>query len=207
MSGYEETIRQLGQSAERILIQLWQAVEEGRLPVADFPEVAARILAVANEQGRAAAEIAFNGYMTAATGQVRVPAAVPVVDNTARLTKALATIAASDQDTLMQLARIANAEPLEAAARRFSESIRADRRVKGWVRQLEPNACQLCVWWWREGRTWPKEHPMPTHKGCTCHPLPTVAEEIESTMYTRKLERARQAAENTKKHNPERIAS
>lgn len=207
MTGYEEVIRQLGDNAEKILIQLWQAVEDGQISVADFPEIAAQILAVANEQGRAAAEVAFSGYMSAATGQVTVPSVAPVVDDTARLTTALQTIVASDQDTLMQLARIATAEPLEAAARRFSESVTTDKRVKGWVRQLEPNACELCVWWWREGRVWPKNHPFPTHKGCTCHPLPTVAGEIPSTMYTRKIERARQAAENTARHNPERIAS
>lgn len=204
MTGYEETVRGLGDGTKRIILQLWAAVERGDLPVADFPEVAAQILAVANERGRAAAEIALNGYMTAALGTVTTPAPFAPVDDTARLVKAMATIAASDLDTTMQLARIAVAEPLEAAARRFSEGIASHPKAAGWVRQLEPDACQLCVWWWREGRVWPKEHPFQTHKGCTCNPLPTVADEIESTVYTRKLERARVAAANTAKYNPER---
>lgn len=207
MTGYEETIRRLGEKSSEILLQLWAAVEAGELPVSDFPEVAAQVLAVANNHGRSAAELALNGYMTAATGEVTVPAPFAVVDDTPRLTTAMATIAASQADTVMQLGRIGLAEPLEAAARRFSDGIARSPRATGWVRQMEPDACQLCRWWWREGRVWPKEHPFQTHKGCTCNPLPTVAEGIESTMYTRKLERARVAQENTEKYNPERIAS
>ena len=205
MTGYEETVRGLGDGTKRIVLQLWAAVERGDLPVADFPEVAAQILAVANERGRAAAEIALNGYMTAALGTVTTPAPFAPVDDTARLVKAMATIAASNLDTTMQLARIAVAEPLEAAARRFSEGIARHPKATGWVRQLEPDACQLCVWWWREGRIWPKEHPFQHHKGCTCNPLPTMvsAEDDISTVYTRKLERARRAEANTEKFNRE----
>lgn len=192
MTGYEETVRQLGENSQKILTQLWTAVESGRLPARDFPDVAAQVLAVANERGRAAAEIALNGYMTAATGQVTFPVQFVPVDDTARLTKAMNTILAAEQDTVMQIARIALVEPLEAAARRFSDGVARHPKAHGWVRQLEPDACQLCVWWWREGRIWPKEHRMPTHKGCTCNPLPTTVEgTIASTMYTRKLERAR----------------
>lgn len=207
MAGYEETVRQLGEHSKTILLQLWEAVERGDLSLDDFPEVAAQILAVANERGRSAAEVALNGYMTAATGEVTVPVPLPPVDDTERLVKAMATITASDLDTVMQLGRIAFAEPLEAAANRFSEGVANHPQASGWVRQLEPDACELCVWWWREGRTWPKEHPFQTHKGCTCNPLPTTDEEIPSTMYTRKLERAREAEANTIKHNPERTAA
>jgi hypothetical protein len=190
VKGYEETLRGLSDGTAKIILQLWAAVERGDLPVSDFPEVAAQIIAVANAQGRAAAEVALAGYLTAATGTVITVATFPVVDDTPRLVKALLTILGSALDTVMQLTRIATAEPLEAAANRFSEAMAEQPMVTGWVRQLEPDACQLCVWWWREGRVWPKDHPMPTHKGCTCHPLPTVAVEIQSTGYTRKLARA-----------------
>ena len=217
MTGYEETIRHLGDNSEKILLQLWAAVERGDLPSADFPEVASQILAVANERGRAAAELALNGYLTAATGVVQAPRVLPLVDDRARLLKAFGTILATEQGTAMvlanedgmamRLARIAVAEPLEAAVRRFSEGISQHPKVTGWVRQLEPDACQLCVWWWREGRIWPKDHPFQHHKGCTCNPLPTMVstEHDISTAYTRKLERAKAAAE-TKEYYAAEVA-
>ena len=124
------------------------------------------------------------------------PVVVAVVDDRARLEKAFATIMDSDQDIIMQLERIGVVEPLEAAADRMSEGIQQDQRVKGWVREMEADACQLCRWWWREGREWPSEHPMPTHKGCTCTQLPVIRDEIASTVYSRKLERAKEGAQS-----------
>ncbi|MEQ4567994.1 hypothetical protein [Paenarthrobacter sp. CAP02] len=189
---YEETIKALGAGSEKIILQLWQAVQDGRLGLDDFHDIAAQAIALANQQGRAAAELALSGFLTAATGEAVIPGTILVdaVDDAGRLVKAMQTITASNLDTVMQLARVAKAEPMEAAARQFTEGIARSPKATGWVRGLEGDACQLCVWWWREGRTWPKDHPMPTHKGCACTPIPTVSNSIESTGYTRKLARA-----------------
>src|SRR5690625_1875463 len=193
---YESTLRKLSDQSKDILVKAWTAVERGTLPRDVFPNIAAEVVAIANERGRAAAEIALNGYMFAAVGAVTPPVVVAaVVDDRDRLQKAFATIMDSDQDITMQLERIGVAEPLEAAADRMSEGIQQDQRVKGWVREMEAGACQLCRWWWREGREWPSEHPMPTHKGCVCTQLPVTRDEIASTIYTRKLERAKEGAQ------------
>ena len=193
---YEATLKRLSDNSKDILLKAWAAVERGSLPRDVFPNIAAEVVAIANERGRAAAEIALNGYMIAAVGAVTPPVVVAaVVDDRDRLQKAFATILDSDQDITMQLERIGVAEPLEAAADRMSEGIQQDQRVKGWVREMEADACQLCRWWWREGREWPSEHPMPTHKGCTCTQLPVTREQIASTKYTRKLERAKEGAQ------------
>jgi hypothetical protein len=194
---YEATLKQLSENSKDILLRAWSAVERGDLPRAVFPNIAAEIVAIANERGRAAAEIALNGYLIAAVGEVTAPVVVAaVVDDRDRLEKAFATITASDKDIIMQLERIGVVEPLEAAARRMSEGIQQDKRVKGWVREMDSGACQLCRWWWREGREWPAAHPMPTHKGCVCTQLPVTRDEIASTVYTRKLERAKEGAQS-----------
>lgn len=191
---YEMTLRNLSDKTKDLLLRLWSGVEQGALTRDEFPNVAAQVVAVANERGRAAAEIALNGYLTAAAGEVTTPVVVaPVVDDRDRLEKAFMTILATDQDIIMQLERIGVVEPLEAAARRLSLGIQRDQRVKGWIREMDSDACQLCRWWWREGREWPAEHPMPTHKGCVCTQLPITRHKIASTVYTRKLERARVA--------------
>ena len=64
--------------------------------------------------------------------------------------------------------RLARAEAVKAAQANYAGTMANSKDTGGWVRQLEPDACQLCRWWWRDGKTWPRDHPMPTHTGCTC---------------------------------------
>lgn len=93
--------------------------------------------------------------------------------------------AADPQET--QVARLARCEPLEAAQKASHEAMQQQPLVEGWIRHMDADPCQLCVWWWREGRVWPKAHPMPTHKGCNCQPKVVLREHIQSTGYTRRL--------------------
>ena len=71
----------------------------------------------------------------------------------------------------MRLERLARAETTDAAQDGAQQAL-ADERVQGWVRDLNGEACELCVWWWREGRVWPASHVMPRHTGCECWPRP-----------------------------------
>lgn len=88
----------------------------------------------------------------------------------------------------MRLERLARSEPLEASQRATHEAIQRQPGVTGWVRQMEPDACQLCRFIWREGRIWPKAHPFQVmHPGCNCQPRIVVAQHIQSTAYTRAL--------------------
>jgi hypothetical protein len=91
----------------------------------------------------------------------------------------------------MRLDRLAKAEPLEAAQQATVGAMQGQHLVEGWVRHMDADPCQLCVWWWREGRIWPKEHPFQSHKGCNCQPKVVLAEHIQSTGFTRQLERNR----------------
>jgi hypothetical protein len=92
-------------------------------------------------------------------------------------------------DAAMRLERMARAEPLEATQVATIDAIQQQELVEGWTRQMDADPCQLCQWWWREGRIWPKEHPFQSHKGCNCQPKIVVAEHIESTQFTRRLAR------------------
>lgn len=96
-------------------------------------------------------------------------------------------------DTQMRIERLARSEPLEAAQSATIEAMQRQPLVEGWTRQMDADPCQLCRWWWREGRIWPKEHPFQSHKGCNCTPKVVLAEHIESTVYTRRLKRNEQS--------------
>jgi hypothetical protein len=91
----------------------------------------------------------------------------------------------------MRLERLARAEPLETAQRASVDAMAAQPLVEGWTRAMDADPCQLCVWWWREGRIWPKAHPFQSHKGCNCTPKVVLAKSIQSTGFTRQLERNR----------------
>ena len=107
-----------------------------------------------------------------------LPSAVLPVDDTERLAKAVRTIADdSDADTTMQLSRLARSEPLDTAQRVTHEAIGQQAAAGGWVRQLNAGACELCRWWARNGRVWPKDHKFPRHPGCNCQPRIVLTQE------------------------------
>lgn len=76
------------------------------------------------------------------------------------------------EDAGMRLERLARSEVFTAAQNATTEALtkRKDKRGRyvGWVRQLEPGHCQLCEWWSREGRVFPKNHKMASHPNCNC---------------------------------------
>lgn len=89
----------------------------------------------------------------------------------ARFTSALATIlteATDEESILTRLGRLALAEAIDAARARTADVMRGTELVEGWVRELDSDPCQLCRWWWRDGRVWPASHNMPKHPGCAC---------------------------------------
>ena len=92
-------------------------------------------------------------------------------------------------DAAMRLERLARAEPFEAAQQATTEAMQRHNLVEGWTRQMDANPCQLCKWWWREGRVWPKVHPFQRHKGCNCQPRVVVKRHIDSTGFSRNYER------------------
>ncbi|CCK53034.1 Conserved protein of unknown function [Mycobacterium canettii CIPT 140060008] len=90
----------------------------------------------------------------------------------------------------MRLERLARSEPLETGQNAAVAAMTEQPLVEGWVRQMDDNPCQLCQWWWREGRIWPKVHPFQSHKGCNCVPEIVLVESVRPTEFSRRLERA-----------------
>lgn len=164
-----------GRTAD-LVVALWGLVEAGRLSVADFEELAAEIIATARQRGATAAQTVFRAMTEAHTGTPAVVRPTTNVDDVSRLRIALATIVASELDTVMQLTRIAANEPTQAATDAMADEIARSEIVTGWRRGLDSDPCQLCVWWAREGRVWRPEHTMPRHTGCNCHQIPVMKE-------------------------------
>lgn len=74
----------------------------------------------------------------------------------------------SVEHMITRMERLARAEAIESAQAGYGKGMARSKKVEGWIRDLESNACELCQWWSRDGRVWPANHVMPTHPGCAC---------------------------------------
>jgi hypothetical protein len=203
---YQAQTEQLSADTVAQVLVVYAAFQAGQITQAEAEAIIATIVNQANAVALSLADVALAVQIEVATGLVTPPVGVLPVDSTDRLVKAVNTILV-DQPVVepeqpepepdrpdpaeMRLERLARAEPLEASQDGSLEAMQEQPRVEGWTRQMDADPCQLCEWWWREGRIWPKEHPFQKHKGCNCQPKIVVAEHIESTVFTRNLERNR----------------
>lgn len=177
---YQEILQNIGDTVERSLVSEFKRFISGEITAAQFIDLGVVLVSTGQAQGRMAAEVALMSWLQATVEATATPvAAAPLAhyQNTQRLEKALGTIVttgALDAETIeRQLGRLAYSETVESSQRAFQEAMRDSLDVAGWTRGLEPNACELCQWWSRDGQVWPVSHIMPTHKGCTCVPVPT----------------------------------
>ncbi|VEG40295.1 Uncharacterised protein [Mycolicibacterium flavescens] len=195
---YQDELIALADSSDRTVQVLYALYLSGELSVQDAVALMAAAVAQANSQAYALADLSLAASIMLGTAEaVPVVGVLPPADDTVRLSKAATTVLkvaeASDVPEAI-VSRLARSEPLESATKAFGEAMHQQPLVKGWVRQLDADPCQLCRWWWREGRVWPAAHPMPRHKGCECVQRPVLAQNIQSTGFTRRLERNARAS-------------
>ena len=157
-----------------------------------FAATLAAILAGYNGRATSLAATAFAAQASIVTATPTPVTVLSIPDDTDRLAKAATTVLdvarASDVPEAI-IGRLGRSEPLNTAARTYSDNIAASPLVEGWTRHMDADPCQLCKWWWRDGRVWPKKHRFQTHTGCACVPRPVWRKHIQSTGYTRRLER------------------
>ena len=171
---FETAITGIVQQATGKAANLVTMFEAGDIGLQLFLDSMGQLVDQARAQGSAKAVQILRGYVESALdGPVVVSPTMPP-EYFQRLTKALTTILGSDKDTRMQIERLVRGEITQAAQDAYADSMKNIPEVEGWVRGLDSGACELCRWWWREGRVFRPEHRMPTHTGCLCHPVPTV---------------------------------
>jgi hypothetical protein len=190
---YQAESLALSTTAATQVAEVYAALTAGQITQAAAEELIATIV---NHTASAAvflADVWLSIQIENATGEVTVPVGVLPEDNTDRLVAAVNTILDADPETApdpdMRLERLARAETLDAGHRATSEAMVGQPLVEGWTRQMDGDPCQLCKWWWREGRVWPKVHPFQRHKGCNCQPRIVTRRHINSTGFSRRYER------------------
>ena len=99
---------------------------------------------------------------------------LPRKDDPQRLLKVCKIALAFESLTPERVARLGRSEPLEAAARAYSEGIERSPFVEGWTRQVSADGCEICS---SSRRSSPASlnADVPPH-GCTCIPVPMIKE-------------------------------
>lgn len=158
---------------ERVRVAL-ASLEEGLLTSSEFVEIVATTVLVGNARGYALGAALARSLVEQQVGQVEITPQVigPNHLDEGRVTAAVTTILASQQDTLMQLTRMADNEPKQAATNGSADLIASSEHVTGWTRTVEADACELCQWWASESHKFPPHARMPRHTGCACTQTP-----------------------------------
>ena len=176
---YQDQLIALADSNDRQVQAIYALYLSGDLSAAEAAALMAAAIAQANSRAYALADVALAATIMVDTATpVPVVGVLPRADDLDRLLKAATTVLDVAHDSEVPeaiISRLARSEPLESAASAYSEAMQQQPLVEGWVRNMDSDPCQLCRWWWREGRIWPKEHPFQRHKGCSCTPRPVLA--------------------------------
>lgn len=195
-------LARLGNQGRAALLDTYNLYLEGHITRDVFNDVSANVLQHINERGATYGRLSYESLASTLTGRDFNPtaaaAATPAPSTTeARLARGLDTILDGDPDQIeMRLDRLGHTAPIEQVQLGYDSGLQADPLVEGWTRGLNDSACQLCQWWWRDGRVWEKEHPLQTHKGCLCQKVPVWVEHIQETWNARYDRIAREAKEN-----------
>lgn len=177
---FRDLIGRLGDDTAARVAAVWELYDAGKLTVVEAESLVAAIVARANGRATALADLAVSAELTVRTGRA-VPATglLPPSSDRERLRKAARTlldVLPGTPDPLARAERLGRSEPLWRAQDARGEALAGSRLVEGWVRETHGSKCQLCTWWARRGRVWPKDHPMPRHKGCRCTQTITITE-------------------------------
>lgn len=173
---FEQILANLAKGSSEGVGQVMAQLARGQLTQAMAAELISVVVATANAQGIAAAELVAAAWTdTLTTGAAVAPrASVATRLDDARLAGAVEKIFSGDEETILsRMTRLAESEPTKAAQQAMGAAIKESGAATGWTRGLNAEACELCQWWERDGQVWPTDHDMPTHAGCMCIQVPT----------------------------------
>lgn len=180
---YKETLTKLSETSADSVNAAVVAYTDGVLGYEETVAYIAAIIAQANARAASLADLALAADLTVATGAaVAVVGVGPTPDDTPRLAQAAGTLLDALPDTPdaeARTRRLGRSEPLTTAQQARGQALTKQATVQGWTRNLSADPCELCVWWSRGGRVWPKDHKMPTHKGCTCSQTPVLTVNVK----------------------------
>lgn len=176
-------LHELGERTARQVLALLDQLDTGALQLAQVPELAAVLVKLGADQAAALGVSELVQQMAAAgVPPSRLPSVADVTAYTSLAnaeTAAATVIAGPREQVATRLDRLARGAVARGAQDAREATLQRSELVQGWTRGIDSTSCQLCVWWWREGRVWPKDHHMPRHPGCTCVQVPKLVDNLQ----------------------------
>lgn len=206
---FEDMLERLGTQGRDAVLSTYQLYEAGLIDSDTFIEVASELLQHINERSAVFGQASYAQVRAILLDTAaELPATVTPSASTSSgaLSQSLQTILEGDSDKIVgRLERLGYVLPIESTQDSYSAALADDSLVEGWQRGLNSDACQLCRWWSRDGRIWPKVQPFQTHKGCKCQQVPKVAlsEDVPVTALERKIKRREEAIANRDRRSAE----
>ena len=141
---YQGVVERIREDTKRKVMAAWRMYGTGQITRRQFEQLAAAILGQAGVKAAAVADVSVSLELSALNR--RLEATAGVLPKRRTYLDAVETILDdTDHDTIMQLKRLALNAPLEAAQTAASTAI-SQSGASGWVRQMDPDPCQLCRW-------------------------------------------------------------
>ena len=176
-------LHELGERTARQVLALLDQLDAGALQLSQVPELAAVLVKLGADQAAVMAVSELVQDMAdAGVPPGRLPSLSGVTAHTslANAEMAAATVVAGPREQMAtRLARLSRGAVARGAQDARESTMQRSELVEGWTRGVDSTSCQLCVWWWREGRVWPKSHHMPRHPGCTCVQVPKLVSNLQ----------------------------
>lgn len=175
---FEELLERLGETTGRGIRHALAMLEDGLIDQTQCKAAITHLIELGAVQSNAAGQAAYSAVRAQMLTGATEAAALPTMPASSavqqgKVAQAVDSIFSGDPELwAMRLERLGNAKTIREAQASYGKKLRADKLATGWKRGLNADACQLCRWWWREGRIWPRSHAMPTHKGCKCQQVP-----------------------------------
>ncbi|MCK1804071.1 hypothetical protein MTQ12_13600 [Brevibacterium sp. R8603A2] len=189
---YQDTLDRLSEDTQQRVLKVLAAYLAGDLADIEFEALVVAIILTAQDRGAAVADLSLSTQVTAGTGRAVASQGRRNPNTAQQVRQAVKTTmerAQSPEDLEMRLVRMADNEPRYVARDTYQRSLRASSRIEGWTRGLDSDPCELCVWWWRGGRVWPKDYPLQHHKGCNCTQVPVMTKYQPEVPHSRILSR------------------
>ena len=204
---FEDMLERLGDQARKSVISTYSLYQDGLIAEKTFIDVASELVQHTTERGYTYGQLSYDQVSAIIKDMPPEPERLPLVPqpDTSKesISQSIETILAGDPEQInMRLARLGYSVAIEEAQRGYGDALRNDSWGDGWTRGMDDHACQLCEWWSRDGRIWPKAHPLQTHKGCKCQQIPTTGDIVE-TEYTKKLAEREEALANRDRRSEE----
>lgn len=190
---YQDTLDRLSTSTQDQAQTVLERLRSGEIDETTAEALLVSIILIAQRRGAAIADLSFTAQLTTMTATPVLPTGMGAGNSSAvkvqEVVKETMSSAKGIDDAVMRVTRIAGNEPQEIAKQVYGQAIAQDRRVEGWTRGLDADPCQLCIWWYRGGRVWPKDYPIQRHKGCTCTQVPAITDTTPAVPHSRILHR------------------